>query len=189
MKILQIGCNNGQDHVLEYIKNHDNITQVILIDASSEALVRCKETYLDIPNSTFLHSAVVTDDSEFIDLFIPTSEASTGSEHSSLNFDHLIKHNHKAKDISIIKVPAININILLETYKSIDRLYIDTEGLDAKLVSNINFSKYKIPYIFFEFIHSDGAFNIGTNFEQAVNILRNNGYKLNQIDLNIEASL
>jgi hypothetical protein len=185
MKILQIGCNNGKDHVLQYIKNHDNITEVILIDASSEAIARCKETYSDIPNSTFLHSAVVTDDSGFVDLFIPTND--DGSEHSSLNFDHLVKHHHK--NISNIKVPAININILLEIHKSIDRLYIDTEGLDAQLVSSINFSKYKIPYIFFEFVHSDGAFNIGTNFERAINVLTNNGYKLNKIDTNIEASL
>lgn len=185
MKILQIGCNNGKDHVFEYVKNHDNITQVILTDASPEAIARCKETYSDIPNSTFLHSAVVTDDSEFVDLFMPANDNS--SQHSSLNFDHLVKHHHK--NINNIKIPAININILLETYKSIDRLYIDTEGLDAQLVSSINFSKYQIPYIFFEFVHSDGPFNTGTNLERATNILTNNGYKLNKIDTNIEASL
>lgn len=185
MNILQIGCNNGKDHVLEYVKAQNNIAKIVLIDASLEAIDRCKETYSNVSNCTFLHNAVVTDDSQFVNLFVPTND--NDSEHSSLSFDHLIKHNHE--HISTIKVPAMNINVLLEIYKPVDRLYIDTEGLDSQLVSAINFSKYKIPYIFFEFVHSDGAFSVGQNFERAKNLLLNNGYKLNRVDTNIEASL
>ena len=185
MNILQIGCNHGQDHVLEYIQSQTDINQIILIDASLASLERCKETYQNIPNCKFLHNAVVTDDSQFVNLFVPTNDHTSG--HSSLSFDHVLKHNHE--NISAIKVPAININVLLEIYKPVDRLYIDTEGLDAQLVSAINFSKYKIPYIFFEFVHSDGAFSVGQNFERAKNLLLNNGYQLTRVDTNIKASL
>lgn len=185
MNILQIGCNDGNDHVLQYAKAQADINKIILIDASFEALEKCKKTYRNIPNCQFLHSAVVTDDSEFVNFFVPTK--ASDSQHCSLNFDHLLKHHHK--DVSTIKVPAININALLETYKPIDRLYIDTEGLDCQLVSSIDFSKHKIPYIFFEFIHSDGAFNVGANFERVRNMLVNNKYNLNTVDSNIEASL
>lgn len=185
MNILQIGCNDGNDHVFQYIKTQTDTNQVVLIDASFEALERCKQTYQNIQNCKFLHNAVITDDREFVNLFVPANN--NDSQHSSLSFDHLLKHNHE--HISTIKVPAININVLLEIYKPVDRLYIDTEGLDSQLVCAINFSKYKISYIFFEFVHSDGAFNIGQNFDRTKNILLSNGYKLNRVDTNIEASL
>jgi FkbM family methyltransferase len=186
MKILQIGCNHGKDHVLDFYKeNYKSIDQLILIDASIDAISECQETYENNDKCTFLHYAVTITSESFVKFYQPLNETKSG--HASLNKEHTICHLHPEVYDTI--VPAININNLLEQYMSIDRLYIDVEGLDAQLVSSINFSKYKIPYIFFEFVHSDGAFNIGTNFERAINVLINNGYKLNKIDTNIEASL
>jgi len=185
MNIVQIGCNNGKDHVLEYVKTRTDISLLLLIDASIESIKKCKETYSNFKNCTFLHSAIVPDNSGFVNIYFPTNDEQSG--HSSLSFDHVTRHNHKS--VSTLRVPSININELLERYKPIDRLYIDTEGLDAILVNSIDFSKYKIPYIYFEFVHSDGAFNVGLNFEKAKAILLNNGYKLKIININIEASL
>jgi FkbM family methyltransferase len=184
MNIVQIGCNDGNDHVFSYIKSNPNIDNIILIDANIGALNKCKETYANVPNCTFLHNAIVVDDSKFVNLYAPKDQSYDA--HSSLVFDHLIKHHHQ--NIETISVPAININDLLSKYKP-DRLYIDAEGLDSVIVGSIDFTKHVVPYIFFEFVHSDGAFNIGSNFEKTKNILLNYNYKLVVVDTNIEASL
>jgi FkbM family methyltransferase len=185
IKILQIGCNDGDDHVLEFVRTRSDITQVVLVDASLESLCKCKKTYSDVPNCTFLHSAVVPDDRQSVSLFFPAGEGS--SQHCSLSRDHLVKHNHK--HISAVDVPAININAIIEKHEPVDFLYIDTEGLDSLLVCAIDFAKHKIPHIFFEFVHSDGPFSIGENLDAAVSLLRLNGYKTTEIDTNIQATL
>ncbi len=187
MNILQIGCNTGNDHVLEYVKNNQsNIDKIVLVDASLESINKCKITYANIPNCTFVHGAVVTDNSESVELFVPSYDYS--SEHASMNFDHLVQHNHG--NINKISVPAINILKLLDQYQPIDRLYIDTEGWDAKIVNSIDFNKHKIPYILFEYIHSDGPGIIGSNFKKAVKTLLEYNYKVGIIlETNIEASL
>lgn len=185
MNILQIGCNNGKDHVLEYIRSQNNIESIILVDASQTAINKCKETYKDISNCTFIHSAIVPDNVESIDLHYPINQED--SEHCSVNFDHLIRHNHS--NIKTVTVPAININTLLETYKPIDRLYVDTEGLDSLLINAINFDVHKISYIYFEHLHSDGAFSVSKNYNRALNHLRTHLYKIQTIGINTEASL
>ena len=187
MNILQIGCNTGNDHVLEYVTNNQsNIDKIILVDASLESINKCKITYANIPNCIFIHGAVVTDNSESVELFVPSHDGS--SEHASMNFDHLVQHNHV--DINKASVPAINILKLLDQYEPIHRLYIDTEGWDTKIVNSIDFSKYKIPYLFFEYIHSDGPGIISWNFKREVKTLLEHNYKVGIVlETNIEASL
>jgi FkbM family methyltransferase len=186
MNILQIGCNHGKDHVLDFYREHyDDINKIVLVDASKDALAECSETYNNDSKCEFLNYAVVTTAETQVKFYQPLGDTKSG--HASIFQQHTISHLHP--QISEEIVPAININILLELYNPIDRLYIDTEGLDAQIIKAINFSKYKIPYIFFEFVHSDGAFTVGQNCQQAINILQTNRYKLTKIENNIEACL
>ena len=185
VRILQIGCNDGNDHVLEFVRARADISQVVLVDASSESLCKCRETYADVPNCTFLHTAVVPDDRQSVRLFFP--ECDNSSQHSSVSREHLVKHNHER--IATVDVPAVNINSILDAHGPVDFLYIDTEGLDAMLVRAIDFTRHKIQHIFFEFVHSDGPFTVGENLEKAIGLLRLNGYKTTQIDTNIKATL
>lgn len=184
MKILQIGCNNGQDHVLNFYKeNYKSIDQIILIDASIDAISECQKTYENNDKCKFLHYAVTTTSESFVKLYQPLNETKSG--HASLNKEHTICHFHPEVYETI--VPAININNLLEQYMPIDRLYIDTEGLDTEIVNNIDLDKYKLPYIYFEFAHSDGPFRVGNKFCQSILKLLLYRYTINAQDNNIQA--
>lgn len=183
MNIVQVGCHTGEDHVTDFIR--DNTCQnIILIDANPYALDICKEKYRSIENVTYLNYAIVPayyDSTKSISLYIPKQDKT--SMHCSLSLDFIKKHNHKEWIEEV--VPCITLNELftqLNFLQKIDRLYIDAEGLDSKIILSLDLSKIHIEYIFFEHTHSDGAFTHGTNLKNVVEKLKGNMYRLKDYD-------
>jgi FkbM family methyltransferase len=175
MKIIQIGCNNGRDHVLDFFnKNKPQIEKLVLIDASLDAIKECQKTYNNNSVCEFLNLAIVNNYENYVPLYQP--ETDSMSEHISLNAEHLTKHQHS--NVIKIDVPALNINTLIEKYNPIDRLYIDVEGHDIELINAIDYDKYKIPYICFEHLHTDGTFQTGEKYYQYCEKLKNYGYTI-----------
>jgi len=183
MNIIQIGCHIGNDHVYDFISTN-HCDKIILIDANPYVLEICKKKYSNISNVTFLNYAIVpdyTNNSSFIKFYIPKNDLI--SAHCSVSLEFIQKHDHK--EWLEETVPCITLNDLFEKIdiSDIDRLYIDAEGLDAQIISSLNFSKNNIQYIYFEHMHSDGAFSHGLNLEQAISRLKNNGYELLENDM------
>ncbi len=186
MNLLQIGCNNGQDHVGSFCEKHSPvISRAIFVDASLEALDKSRRRYKNFPNFEFLNVAVVDTDISAVSLFFPEDRASCG--HASLSEHHVTHHNtveaqlKKSNSIArttSISVPAARVNNILSRFKTplIDRLYIDVEGYDARIISDIDFDTYLIPYIRFEFIHSDGPFTQGPILNKALEKLSHYNY-------------
>ncbi|MDB4352905.1 hypothetical protein OAA60_05700, partial [Porticoccaceae bacterium] len=72
MNILQIGCNEANDKVSEFLKfNKNYLNKVLLVDASSSALELGKDFYKDFEGIEFQNVAVVDTDENEIDLFYP----------------------------------------------------------------------------------------------------------------------
>lgn len=188
MNLLQIGCNNGQDHVGSFCEKYSPlISRAILVDASLEALDKSQRRYQNFPNFEFLNVAVVDTDISVVSLFFPENRASCG--HASLSEQHVTYHNtveaelKKSNSIpptTSIPVPAARVNNILSKFHTplIDRLYIDVEGYDARILSDIDFDTYLIPYIRFEFIHSDGPFAQGPLLNKALDKLKGYNYTL-----------
>ena len=88
------------------------------------------------------------------------------------------------KDIEIIDVDFITFNNLIEKYsiKSINKLQVDVEGAEYKILNSIDFSKIEIKKIIFESKHFDGTFKEGEKLKEFKNKLVIAGYKLNQLD-------
>jgi hypothetical protein len=182
MKIVQIGCHFGNDHVFDYVTEHkDSIEKIVLVDANDKALEKCKETYASFNNCDFIHAVIINDDHEQAEFFVPKYDPM--SEQCSVSKYHVFSHNHAT--IDTVLMPAMNINALIEKYYPMDRLYIDAEGLDAILVSYIDFSKYKIPYIYFEHTHTDGPFKPGPLFGYCKQYLEENNYTVKSTSNNI----
>jgi FkbM family methyltransferase len=161
--IIQIGCNIGNDHVFDYVRNNiQNIKNIILVDANYKCIDMCEKNYNSFSNyiKTF-NIAIVANDQECVELFVPdnneTSEQSSIIENNVL--DHLKYIN--CESYSKLKVNSLNINQFLSNLNlsSIDKLYVDIEGLDVDIVSIIDYKKFNIKYLNFEHIHSDGAFS------------------------------
>lgn len=188
MKILQIGCNDGNDHVYKYVtENLEKIDNLYLVDANINCIHASKNQYQNIEGIDFLHYAITFTDEEFVELCIPNNEEFTNG-HASLLESHLIGHNYS--NYRKEKVPAKNINKLFEelNLQTIDRLYIDTEGLDADIVNSIDFSKVDIKFLMFEYIHSDGSHTYGgEKLNKCISKLESLGYRLSKEEYNIIA--
>jgi len=187
MKILQIGCNNGDDHVYQYIKNNiSNIEKVYLLDANEECIKASKLHYKNIQNIEFLTYAITTnEEQEYVDLLIPNNGDITHA-HASISAEYLNHHN----DILKIKVKTKTINQIFEDLNLtvLDRLYVDAESLDIDIINSINFSKIKIKFLMFECYHSDGRdSNGGPKLDEVLNKLNTLGYSTRREELNIVA--
>ncbi len=107
----------------------------------------------------------------------------------SFDKQHILNHRSKRfkvedKDIEIIDVDFITFNNLIEKYsiKSINKLQVDVEGAEYKILNSIDFSKIEIKKIIFESKHFDGTFKEGEKLKEFKNKLVIAGYKLNQLD-------
>jgi FkbM family methyltransferase len=178
MIIVQIGTNNGVDPCSEFVlANKDKITELHLIEPQSACNTHIDKVYEDVSNVE-IYNIAISDNPLISELTIYFPTANTISGHSSSDYNHLIAHNHR--DISCITVPAYTLEKFfdLNGITHCDRLYIDTEGLDCKILLGFNFAKYGINYIEFETIHADGAFNKGESYNRCVDKFRSLGYEI-----------
>jgi FkbM family methyltransferase len=162
MNIIQIGCHDGNDHVFEFIKyNKNKIKRAILVEPLPEKIFQAKERY-NCYDFVEFHECAIVDSFENAEISFFHPEDLIHSQISSINFDHV---KNFRSDIKEIKVKCVNIQKFLDNLnlQKIDRLYIDTEGLDCKLIEQIDFNKYDIDYIEYEYIHSDGIHKYGEN--------------------------
>ena len=111
------------------------------------------------------------------------------SQIGSFDKNHILNHKNKRfdikdDDIETIQIEFITFDDLIQKYsiKSIDKLQIDVEGAEYKIMNSINFQKIEINKILFESKHFDGTFIEGKKLQEIEEKLKSNGYKLQQID-------
>jgi len=190
MNILQIGCNSGSDHVYDFLAEYNKyLKKAILVDAEEAAVKKAREKYSDFSKVIFKSVAVVDNDAEFVDFCFPEHLSSCG--HASLDYDHVALHerieagqqSREAWKVNSKRVPAVRINKLLGFFenKMVERLYIDVEGFDCQLIDDIDFKEFKIGYIKFEHVHSDGTFKaFGPIYQNTVRRLTDHGFSIIQ---------
>ncbi len=107
----------------------------------------------------------------------------------SFDKQHILNHKNKRfniedSDISKIDIDFLTFDNLISKYQiqSIDFLQIDVEGAEYEILNSINFSKIEIKNIQFESKHFDGTFKEGHKLEEVKKKLKDNGYKLKQLD-------
>jgi FkbM family methyltransferase len=176
MTIVQIGCNDGKDHVLDFCqKNKESIEAIHLVEPNPEALEDCKRTYSDLRQAKFHNLAIVANNLESISLYVPQGKSCNG--HASIFANHLIAHGHQ--DFNTINVPATSLAGFFDSNKitKCGRLYIDAEGLDCAIILNSTIEKHNIRRIEFEILHTDGVFAKGQNYNSCIEKLKALGYK------------
>ena len=111
------------------------------------------------------------------------------SQIGSFDKNHILNHKNKRfdikdDDIQITEVEFITFQDLLKKYSinSINKLQIDVEGAEYKIMNSIDYNKIKIKNIFFESKHFDGTFTEGKKLKEIKDKLVLNGYKLSQVD-------
>ena len=111
------------------------------------------------------------------------------SQIGSFDKNHILNHKNKRfdikdDDIQTTEVEFITFQNLVEKYSinSINKLQIDVEGAEYKIMNSIDYNKIKIKNIFFESKHFDGTFTEGKKLKEIKDKLVLNGYNLKQVD-------
>lgn len=186
MNIIQIGCHDGNDHVLQFVRDHLNdVKKLILIDANPNVIPYCEKTYAFLKDTNIeykiLNFAIVKDTLKIptLKLYIPPNEVC--SLHCSYSYAHMKEHFHKQLDIIDVPTNTISNICLTNNISTINYLFIDTEGMDIDIINSLPFNTIEIGYIKFEHAHSDSPFsNGGEKYDWTVQMLERLGYKINK---------
>lgn len=178
MNILQIGTAGQKDHVYDFcVTNKNSLTKVILVEPLPESLRLTKELYKEIPNCEFYELAIVDSNDSEVTIYLPATSTDGTSSHASVFKEHLHKHLHPKT--TSLTVSASKINPLLDKFKGvIDKVYIDIEGMDERVIQQIDFTKHDIRYLQYEAAHTDGPHNCGFKNHMLMQKLKFFGFDL-----------
>jgi FkbM family methyltransferase len=177
MNIVQIGCHDGNDHVYKFInENLAFIKTAHLIEPIKENLLKAVDLYKNFEFVNLHELAIVDNDLiNEIEIFYP--EDINESQTASILKSHSQYFQSNLKSV-IVSCQSLNKFFKLNNINDIDRLYIDTEGLDCKIIDSIDFNLYNIKYIEYEYIHSDGTHQSGKMDKYIENKLITHGYQI-----------
>ena len=190
--LVVIGAHSGlylKDLVVEY--EGRNILLVEPVPYNYEIL---DSEYKDDPKITICKNAIIDKSKKDFFYYVKKDSITKLGKHwasqiGSFDKNHILNHKNKRfdikeDDIETIQIEFITFDDLIQKYsiKSIDKLQIDVEGAEYKIMNSINFNKIEINKILFESKHFDGTFIEGKKLQEIGEKLKLNGYKLQQID-------
>ena len=190
--LVVIGAHSGlflKDLVSEY--QDQNILLVEPVPYNYEIL---DSEFKDDPKIIICKNAIIDKSKKDFFYYVKKESITKLGKHwasqiGSFDKNHILNHKNKRfdikeDDIETIQIEFITFDDLIQKYsiKSIDKLQIDVEGAEYKIMNSINFQKIEINKILFESKHFDGTFVEGKKLQEIEEKLKSNGYKLQQID-------
>ena len=161
MNVIQIGANkgcnsnfNGPDDFFNLIKDY-NFSKLILVEPLEVHISSLEERYANIKNLNIENIAITHDSScKELDFFYHKDDGPLYFV-ASTDPSHITKHGYGTDGIVKKTVKCLSIHQLFEKYdlQEIDILCIDTEGLDGDILKSIDFEKFKIKEIYYEYTH------------------------------------
>ena len=190
--LVIIGAHSGvhlKDLLFKYI--NQNILLVEPVPYNYEIL---ENNYNNLDNFFICKNAVIDEVKKDNFYYVKKDSIPKLGKHwasgiGSFDKNHILNHKSKRfqiqdEDINEIEIEFITFNDLIKKFsiKSINKLQIDVEGAEFKIMNSIDYSKINIDKIFFESKHFDGTFKEGDKLRKIKDKLISNGYKLEQID-------
>jgi hypothetical protein len=190
--IVNLGCSWNRDDAFSFIIDHQNdIKEVHLVDAAPESIDRCRELYEKHVNPDFFkkihfHQIAIVADPHIstTELFFPSDDTVSGfattdrtiilsnliSQAKTLEEFEKMQTDPSTVKVTSLKVPCATINSFFKRcgLSTIDRLYIDLEGLDGHVLLDLDLDYFKIPFIMYEHLHLDGYENLQTRIDSIV---------------------
>jgi FkbM family methyltransferase len=164
MIVVQIGTNNGNDHVRDFCCIHKP-SKVILVEPFSIHYDDIQKNYSGIENVVTEMIAITPNSEKLATLFYsiadgPSRGPGFSYQVTSMIAEHLLipGHGHYSiSDLRPITVEAMTINELFIKHNlhKIDYLFLDIEGIDFEILEMIDFSKFDIKNIQIEILHLD----------------------------------
>ena len=190
--LVVIGAHSGV-FLKKLIAEYTN-QKILLVEPVPYNYEALEKEYINYPNILICRNAILDEVKKDNFYYVKKDSISKLGKHwasqiGSFDKNHILNHKNKRfniqdEDIQITEVKFITFNDLVKKYsiKSIDKLQIDVEGAEYKIMNSINYKEIKINNIFFESKHFDGTFTEGKKLNDIKNKLISNGYTLKQVD-------
>ncbi|MDA9623929.1 FkbM family methyltransferase [Pelagibacteraceae bacterium] len=177
----------------EELNNFSN-KKIILIEPVKYNLIELKQRTKDLKN-VIIEEIAISDKDEIVPFYhIKRSSIKKLKKHwasgiGSFDINHILNHKNKRfqvtrEDIEQIQISCLSFSSLIKKYeiKKVDKLMMDVEGAEYKILKSINYNEVDISQIIFEKKHFDGSFSEGKKLGEIKNILITNGYYISDID-------
>ena len=184
--LVVIGAHHGywlQDEIKQTSKN------ILLVEPVRYNILQLKERYKNLNNIFFDQNFISNDNSIISFFFVKENSISKLGKHWASGIGSFSKKfilDHKSKrfkieenDIDEIKIQSITFNELCGKYNisMIDKLLIDAEGSEKKIIESIDYKKIVIKELVFEYKHLDGTFFFKNNLKKLVSFLNSKNFK------------
>jgi len=152
---IQIGTNHGNDDFRKRVFEN-NPDLVILVEPNKDLRESIKRSYKPLRSASIIRSVAITDRTgDIVKLHIPkltNGVAENGYGYNTGNFS-ILPMDDWGEDLTTIEAETLSFSDLCDMYgiTDIDYLCIDTEGYDAEIIKTIDFSKYHIKELEYEF--------------------------------------
>ena len=190
--LVVIGAHSGI-HLKNLISEYKN-QEILLVEPVPYNYQILENEYKNQENISICRNALIDKSKKDFFHYVKKDSITKLGKHwasqiGSFDKNHILNHKNKRfdikeDDIETIQIEFITFDDLIQKYsiKSIDKLQIDVEGAEYKIMNSINFKKTEINKILFESKHFDGTFIEGKKLKEIEDKLKSNGYKLQQID-------
>jgi len=181
---IQIGSGSGDedkgssyiDGFTKFIKNKgikDN-DRILLVEANKLNIKKLENCWKNFLNVKIYNFGIVSDSNNLKEIYLYYTEDDAPSfQVTSDNYDHVKKH-YPESEIKKFSVQAKKISEFLTEEGNNDKieyLAIDIEGMDFEVLMSMNFNKFNIQHISFEFLHLKK-----NNRKKLLHKLADNGY-------------
>ena len=190
--LVVIGAHSGI-YLKDLISNYKN-QKILLVEPVPYNYDILYREYGKNQNIYICKNAILDQVKKDFFFYIKSSSISKLGKHwasqiGSFDKNHILNHKNKRfnvedNDIERFEVEFITFDDLIQKYsiRFIDKLQIDVEGAEFKIMNSINFQKVSINKIFFEYKHFDGTFTQGKKLQLIKEKLISNGYNLKEVD-------
>jgi FkbM family methyltransferase len=178
--LIVIGAHHGHWLVDEIKRTSKNI---LLVEPVPYNFLQLNLRFKHLNNIFFEQNFVGSNNSQISFFFVKEDSISKLGKHwasgiGSFSKKHILDHKSKRfnineNDISEIQVQSITFNELCEKHNItiIDKLLIDVEGSEKKIIESIDYNKILIKELVFEYKHLDGNFIFNNNLKELIKFL------------------
>lgn len=159
--VVQIGTNNGLDHVRDLCLRESPIA-VYLVEPFSVHNSDIRKNYSGIANVCLENIAITPTPQDTVELFYteqdgPANDPTKSYQVASIKPEHIVKHAYDPTMLQSVVVPAMTLNAFFAKHNlhNIDYLFLDIEGIDFEVLRSIDFSRYTIRHLQIEHLHLD----------------------------------
>ena len=184
--LVVLGAHNGSGLENEVLNTSKKI---LFVEPVKYNFIELQARYKNLNNIYFENSAISNNNDKLNFFFVKKNSVAKLGKHwasgiGSFSKKHILDHKSKRfeisnDDIDLIEIIPLTFNQLIIRYniKIIDKLLVDIEGSEKKIIESIDFQKTLIKELTFEYKHLDDTFVFNDSLKKIIKYLSHCNFK------------